>query len=107
MGLFPMNVGGGGTASEIDRDNAVVIANNQQNFNYTASADGVVVAVNNGGASGLTTTLNGVTLTGYADTNYGSGGVRMIAVAVKAGDSLSFASTNSGWKWGAVFYPYK
>ena len=96
-----------GGSSEIDRANAVVIASKQQNFSYTAIADGIVVAINNGLVTKLTTTVNGVTQSGYSDFVYGSGGVRMIVLNVSAGDLLSFQSGTSDWKWGAVFYPYK
>ena len=106
MALFPCNVGGGGGSSEIDRTNAVVIANNIQSFDYTAVANGIVVAVNNGGQGGLTTKLNGTILSGYSDFSYGSGGVRLMVVNVSTGDVLSFQSSTSGWKWGATFYPY-
>ena len=76
-------------------------------FNYTATANGIVVAANNGGKEGLTTKLNGVTISGYADFEYGSGGIRLMVVNVSAGDVLSFQASSSGWTWGAAFYPYK
>ncbi len=65
------------------------------------------MAINNGGQEGLTTTVNGVTQSGYSDMQYGSGGLRAMVVNVSAGDLISCQSNNSAWKWGATFYPYK
>ena len=97
---------GGTEVKEVDRNNAVAIASNQQSFNYTAIADGIVVAINNGTQSGLTITVNGVAQSGYVDANYGAGGMRIMVLNVSAGDLISCQSTLSGWNWGAAFYPY-
>ena len=95
-------LGGVTEVKEVDRFNAILFANAVRTVTYTLPEDGMIVAFNNGAASGLTTQVNGVTITGYVDVNSN----REMVLNLSKGDVVYLTSTTNSWVWRGAFYPY-
>lgn len=93
---------GGTEVKEVDRTNAIIFATGARTVTYTVPEDGIIAAFNNGTIMGLTTQVNGETITGYADVN----SFREIVFNVSSGDVVYLTSTNNAWVWRGAFYPY-